>query len=204
MRRTQHLLLNAAVLHERQRIAHDIHDGVAQDIAFILQHARRLAQRQGAPRDLDHLIQAAQRALDESRHAIAALVRPGDEPLDKAVTLTALETATREGCVVEMDLDCEIEVPPRTQEALLRVLREAIVNAIRHGGAGTIRVELRDEPSLRLAVIDDGRGFDVDEATSAPGRLGLRSMAARVDAINGELVIVSKPERGSRVEVVLP
>ena len=204
LRRTQRVLVNAAVLQERERIARDIHDGLAQDVAFILQHSRRLARREGAPAGLDQLIQAAQRALDESRHAIAALVRSGEEPLAEAVTLTAHETAGREGCDVEVDLDCDARVPPQTQEALLRVLREAMINAIRHGGASTIRIELRDRPRLRLAVIDDGRGFVVDDAAGAPGRLGLRSMATRVHAIGGALVIQSEPGGGTTVEVLVP
>jgi signal transduction histidine kinase len=204
LRRTQRTLLNAAVLQERERIARDIHDGVAQDIAFILLHGRRLAGRDGAPAGMDHLVRAAQRALDETRHAIAALARSSEEPLSEAVTLTAHETAGREDCFVEMDLDCDMQVPSATQEVLLRVLREAIINAIRHGGASSIRVELRDKPTLRMAVVDDGRGFDVEDATSAPGRLGLRSMATRVRAIGGDLVIESEPGRGSRVEVLMP
>jgi len=204
LRRMQRTLLNAAVLQERERIARDIHDGVAQDIAFILQHGRRLAERDGAPAGLDHLVQAAQRALDESRHAIAALVRSSEEPLSDSVTLTAHETAGRENCFVEMDLDCDVQVPSATQEVLLRVLREAIINAIRHGGAASIRVELRDKPRLRMAVVDDGQGFHVDDARNAPGRLGLRSMATRVRAIGGDLVIESEPGRGSRVEVLMP
>ena len=204
LRRTQRMLLNAAVLQERERLARDIHDGVAQDIAFVLQHGRRLAGREGAPAGMDQLIHAAQRALDESRHAIAALVRSGDEPLGEAITLAAHETAGREGCIVEVDLDCDMEVPSHTQEALLRVLREAIINAIRHGGASTVRVELNDKPRLRMAVVDDGRGFDVDDAMSAPGHLGLRSMAGRVRAIGGALVIDSEPGRGSTVEVLMP
>jgi signal transduction histidine kinase len=204
MRRLRRTLASAAVLEERERIARDIHDGVAQDLAFILQQGRRLAAEPTAPRRLDSLVAAAEAALDECRHAIAALTRSGDEPLGEALTLTAVETAGREGADVETSIEADVVVPAVTQEVLLRVTREAIINAVRHGRAGTIRVELLSAPELRLEVTDDGSGFDVEQAMSAPGRMGLKSMQSRTRQIGGRLVIDSQPGEGTRVEVTLP
>jgi signal transduction histidine kinase len=204
MRRLRQVLASATVLEERERIARDIHDGVAQDLAFILQQGRRIAAEPGAPSRVSALVAAAERALDECRHAIAALTRSGDEPLAEALTLTAVETAGREGAEVETSIDADVTVTAVTQEALLRVAREAIINAIRHGHAGTVRVEFRSEPVLRLEVADDGAGFDVASAMTAPGRMGLRSMTARIEAIGGELDIHSRPGQGTRVVVTLP
>jgi signal transduction histidine kinase len=204
MRRLRRVLASAAVLEERERIARDIHDGVAQDLAFILQHGRRLAAEPGAPTRLTALVTAAEGALDECRHAIAALTRSGHEPLAEALTLTAVETAAREGAMVETRIDADVAVTAVIQEALLRVTREAIINAVRHGRAGTVKVAFRDDPLLQLEVTDDGSGFDVATAMSAPGRMGLRSMQARIKAIGGELDIQSRPGQGTRVMVTLP
>jgi signal transduction histidine kinase len=204
MQRLRRELATAAVLGERERIARDIHDGVAQDIAFILQHGRRLAGKPEAQAGLAAVVTAAERALDECRHAIAALTRPGDEPLGDALTLTAVETAAREGRIVETDIDREIRVPSGTQEALLRVTREAVINAIRHGGAETIKVRLYVDSNVRLSVSDDGSGFDVEAAAAAAGRLGLRNMKERIRAVGGELTIDSGPARGTRIHVSLP
>jgi signal transduction histidine kinase len=204
MRRLRRTLASAAVLEERERIARDIHDGVAQDLAFILQQGRRLPPEPAAPRRLDSLVAAAEAALDECRHAIAALTRSGDEALAEALTLTAVETAGREGAEVETRIDTDVSVTAVTQEALLRVMREAIINAVRHGRAGTVTVEFRSDPALQLEVTDDGSGFDVASAMSAPGRMGLRSMQARIKAIGGELDIQSRPGEGTRVVVTLP
>jgi len=204
MRRLRHVLASSTVLEERERIAREIHDGVAQDLAFILQQGRRLAAEPGASSRLDALVTAAERALDECRHAIAALSRSGEEPLAEALTLTAVETAGREGAEVETDIDADVTVTAVIQEALLRVAREAIINAVRHGRAAVVRVEFRSDPSLRLEVADDGSGFDVASAMAAPGRMGLRSMKARIAAIGGELDIDSCPGRGTRVVVTLP
>jgi signal transduction histidine kinase len=152
---------------------------------------------------MGHMVVAAARALDESRHVIAALERSGGEPLIDALRATAVEAAGREGGRVEMDLDDTVAVPARTQEVLLRVLREAIINAMRHGRAETIRIELRGDPAVCLVVSDDGQGFDVGAAAQS-GRLGLRSMAARISELGGEVTIDSSPGAGTRVEVRLP
>jgi signal transduction histidine kinase len=204
LRRTQHVLANAAVQEERQRLAREVHDGVAQDLAYIVQQARRLIREPGAPAGLRPLIGAAERALDESRHVFATLARAGHEPLTDALSTTARETAGREGGRVEMRLEGEVIVPVATQEALLRILREAMINARRHGGAEMVIVELSQEPHLRLTVTDDGRGFDVGAATSSPGHFGLKGMDARVRAVGGALKIESELGRGTRIEVILP
>jgi signal transduction histidine kinase len=203
LRRTQHLLSTAAVLDERHRIARDIHDGIAQDLAFILQQGRRLAAQPEAPPVMRHIVLAASRAIDEARHVMAALERSGGEPLISALRITALEVAGREGGSVEMDVDEAVAMPPRTQEVLLRVLREAIINAMRHGGAKLVRIELREDPNVCLVITDDGKGFDVDVGAEAGG-LGLRSMASRVAELGGVVRIDSTPGSGTRVEVRLP
>ena len=117
--------------------------------------------------------------------------------------VTAVEAAGREGGSVEMDVDDAVAVPARTQEVLLRVLREAIINAMRHGGAKPVRIELREDPDVCLVITDDGKGFDV-EAGAESGRLGLRSMASRIAELGGAVRIDSTPGSGTRVEVRLP
>jgi signal transduction histidine kinase len=203
LRRTQRRLADAAVMQERQRIARDIHDGMAQDLAFILQQGRALQRRLGPAPGIEQVITAAQRALDESREAVATLVRPPSQPLSEALAQTAREAAEREGSTVDTDLARGVAVPGPTQEAMVRVLREAVINAARHGGARRIKVRLSDDPALCLSVSDDGRGFDVAKATAAPGRHGLRGMVERVEGIGGELSINSEPGRGTQIRMVV-
>ena len=203
LRWAQRRLAEAAVLQERQRIARDLHDGVAQDLAFILQQARAMRRNMGLVPGIERVIAAGQRALDESREAVATLARPPSQPLAQALAETAREAAEREGTTVDTDLVAGVAVPGPTQEAMVRVLREAVINAARHGGARCIRVQLREEPKLCLSVSDDGRGFDVADAAAAPGHHGLRGMAERVHGIGGELSIDSEPGHGTRVRVVV-
>jgi signal transduction histidine kinase len=152
---------------------------------------------------IERVITAGQHALDESREAVATLARPPWQPLAQALAETAREAAEREGTTVDTDLVSGVAVPGPTQEAMVRVLREAVINAARHGGARRIRVQLREDPKLCLSVSDDGRGFDVADAAAAPGHHGLRGMAERVQGIGGELSIDSQPGHGTRVRVVV-
>jgi signal transduction histidine kinase len=203
LRRNQRDLAKAAVLADRQRMARELHDGVAQDLAFIVQQGRRLGREPHAAPAIERITVAAQRALDESRHAITALVRPHDQTLSDALAAITQEAAERDGRSVDLEIADGVTVPALTQEALLRVAREAVLNAVRHGDASRIRIELQDGPELRLCISDDGRGFDVAAPTTAGSR-GIVGMAERVRAIQGELQIDSQPGRGTRVTVTVP
>ena len=153
----------AALLEERRRLARELHDGVAQELAYIRSQSRRMAGG-------EKLVEAADRALDESRAAISALVRANDEPLARSVEAAAISIGERHGIDVICDLSPDVEADAPTRDALLRILREAISNAARHGGATSVRVQLR--PGPRLSVTDDGRGFD-PSGTFRPDALGL-------------------------------
>jgi signal transduction histidine kinase len=195
-------LADAAVLEERRRMARDLHDGAAQELAFIVRRARRLAA--ATPGDeLAQLAAAAQRALDDSRRAIAALVRPVDEPLDVALAAAAEDVAARTGAHVALDLESGADASPDVREALLRIATEAVGNAARHAHADVVRVELEAGRPLRLRVVDDGAGFDVSSASASNTRFGLTSMRDRAARIGAELEIRSAPGHGTEVRVLV-
>jgi signal transduction histidine kinase len=194
-------LAEMAVLEERRRIARDLHDGLAQELAFIVSQSRGRA----AADRLEQLASAAERALDDSRAAIAALTRPLDEPLDTALARVAGEVAERFGARATLDLQEGVEVPAPLREALLRIAGEAIANATRHGGAHAIAVELSQATDLRMTVADDGCGFDPADPPRRPGGgFGLTSMRERAEAIGGSLALRSAAGSGATVEVVVP
>jgi signal transduction histidine kinase len=202
-RRLQNAVSAAAVLEERRRIARELHDGVTQDLAFVVQQLRAMAARLGGKTSIDVLVGAAEDALDESRTAIAALSRPPGGALGEAVAIVAREAAEREGRTVDIEIDSEVVVPGGTLQEVLRVVREAVINAIRHGDAQRIAVRVHGHPRVSITIADDGSGFDPAAAPRA-GRLGLDGMAARVSAVGGELSIASRPGRGTEVRVILP
>jgi signal transduction histidine kinase len=196
-----HRLAEAAALEERRRVARELHDGVIQELALIEVQARELSRQEGSATAAG-LAKAAERALDESRRAVSALTRASDEPLRVALAKAAEEVAAQHGAQVKLSLASVQDVTPETYEALVRIVREAIRNAVRHGGATTVEVELVDGPGLQLRVTDDGRGFD----TEAPraGGFGLVSMRDRARSLGGELRVSSHPGAGCKLEVILP
>jgi signal transduction histidine kinase len=194
-------LARAAVLDERRRLARDLHDGLSQELAFIGAQARTLLDRRGDDVELAHIAEAADRAIDESRLAIAALSRPADQPLPRALADVANELAARSGSTLELELADEADADEQTRETLVRILREAMTNAVRHARPSRIAVRLEDGRELRLSVADDGAGFD----PAAPGAgFGLVSMRERAEALGGSLAVASVPGGGTTVEVVVP
>ena len=198
-----------AVVEERRRVARELHDGLAQELSFIANQAQRISSHDSADAPLARAVAAAaRRALDEARAAVSALTGAEQQPLDEVVAEAAQEAAGRAGVALRLDVPSGIAVGAPTRVAVMRIVREAIVNAERHGGAGNISVTIRHEDGLRLAIADDGCGFDVARAMQrAPridGGFGLVGMRERVESLGGRLRIASAPGRGTRIEVIIP
>jgi signal transduction histidine kinase len=195
-------LADAAVAEERRRIAGNLHDGLAQELAYLATQGRALGRRADST-ELKHIAAAAERALDESRRAIALLARSPDKPLDVALVQTVEELVGRAGGKAEFQVEPGVDVEPETREALLRIVREAVTNASRHARAETVKVELHGNGGLRLRISDDGVGFEPDRVDASSG-FGLETMRTRAEAIGGKLHIGPLPTGGTEVEVVLP
>ena len=193
-------LAQAAVLDERRRIARELHDGVAQELAFIVRRARRIA----TPDSLPIIAASAERALNDSRRAIAALTSPFDERLDVALAQAVEEVAQRTGASVDLALAEDVEVSPPTREALVRIACEAVGNAARHAGVERVRLELTNGDGVLLRVVDEGVGFDPAAPPSSAGGFGRGVMRERAAALGAELRIASRPGLGTTVEVELP
>jgi len=135
---------------------------------------------------------------------IATLTRPLDEPLDVVLSEELKGVADRMGATVALALDPGVHVAPDVREALVRIAREAVTNAARHGDAGLVRVELELEngTGLKLRIVDDGRGFDAAKQRRRGG-FGLVSMSERARAVGGVLRVASVRGTGTTVEVEL-
>jgi signal transduction histidine kinase len=198
----QRAYAESRVLEERRRIARDIHDGLAQELAFIASKTRDQLAHGASRAQLAQVASSAQRGLDESRRAIATLSAHNDEPFDDALTQAVEEVAQRIGVRVEIDAEPAPEIRRDEQEQLLRIVREAVTNAGRHSQASVIRVQFTNGGPLRLLVEDDGIGFDPDDvATTGFGLVGMRERAA---AIGGRFEVASSPDAGTRIEVNVP
>jgi signal transduction histidine kinase len=197
----QEQLVEATAVGERRRIARDLHDGLAQELAFIVGQTRSLVEKTGEHGPFEHIAAAAERALDESRTAIAALSRDVDDPLDVALAQAAEDVAARTGAHIRFDLAPGIRVTPDLREDLARIVREAVSNASRHGDAQNVTVVLSNTDGIRVCVTDDGKGFD----PAAPRRrgFGLTSMRERAETRGGTVEVRSKPGQGTEVEVLI-
>ena len=200
IRHYQRRMALAAVLDERRRMARDLHDGLAQELAFIGSQVRQLES--GSSGKAARVVSAADRALDESRDAIRALTRRSGDRFDQEVAQVAEQLTARAGVRLRLDLDSAAEVPPAARDQLIRILREAVTNGVRHGCASLVTVTLSRGAAARLTVSDDGVGFD-HEAAKVDGGFGLTSMQERADLIGAKLAVSSRPDHGTVVEVTL-
>jgi signal transduction histidine kinase len=187
----------AAVLEDRRRLARELHDGVVQELGYIRSEAERIGQGR-AP----HVLAACDRALDDARAAVDALGRSPEEPLGFVLHRAAQQVAERYGARVDVHLDDSIGAGQEQRHALVRITREAISNAIRHGGAERVDLRLtRGVAGFRLVVSDHGDGFDVEAVSGASAGYGLTSMSDRARGLPGTFHIASSPGRGTCVEV---
>jgi signal transduction histidine kinase len=98
-----------------------------------------------------------------------------------------------------------VRVPPVARYHLLRIIREAVHNAVEHSGGTAVDVRLTEERGLVVATVaDDGTGFDLATRERASGHFGIRGMQERARRIGGTLAIESRPGDGTRVTVTVP
>lgn len=189
----------AAVLEDRRRLARELHDGVIQELAYIRSESHSIPSTIGAR---ERILGASDRALDEARAAVQALGRSSDEPLGFVLHRAARELAERFEVDLEVDLDDSIQVPEGQQHALMRITREAVSNAVRHGDARRVCVQLgRTSGQRSLVILDDGSGFDVAEAFESGTGYGLVSMRERARALPGSFDLTAERGVGSRMTV---
>jgi len=187
----------SAVLEERRRIARDLHDGIAQELAFI---ARRAVRMQEDGSELIHA--AADRALAETRRTLAVLSRPLDEPFPDVLARAVDVARTRGPTPVHLEVDEHLVLAADVREGLTMIAREAVSNAARHARATAIHVAVDQQTEhARLLVSDDGEGFDANAPTQG---YGLRIMRERAAAIGGRFRLVTEPGDGTMVEVTVP
>jgi signal transduction histidine kinase len=192
---------NAAVRLERERIARDLHDGLAQDLACIIAQGQRL----GTELAPEHpLMVAARNALASSRGVIADLSASGAPDTETALRLIADELEHRYDLKVEVRIETALagdqELQPSEREHVVRITREAIVNAALHGAARHVDVLLHQEGgNLLLRVSDDGCGIDDSPRLG----LGLRTMRARAASLGGRLSAHRGVAGGTELELVI-
>jgi signal transduction histidine kinase len=199
-----------AVLQERQRLARELHDSVAQalySIALGARTARTLLDRDPgkAVEPLDYVLALAQAGQAEMRALIFEL-RPESleiEGLVMTLQKQAEAIQARYGLKVVMEPGEEPALPLIVKEALYRIAQEALHNSVKYANATVVELRLRElATEMMLEVIDNGVGFNPEQPF--PGHMGLQSMRERVAQLGGTLEITSAAERGVQIRVVIP
>jgi signal transduction histidine kinase len=184
---------------ERQRLAGDLHDGLCQDLAFIAAHGELIATESGE----DHpLAIAARRALGASRAALAELAPPADQEIGDALRLVSAELSTRFGIAVVVESEARLDLPAAERDDIVRIGREAIVNAAKHAGARNVTVQIgRVSGHVVMTVLDDGIG--IAPSQERDDGFGMASMFERAGSLGGVLTAQACDGGGTELKVRL-
>lgn len=203
----------AGVLAERERLAREIHDTLAQGLSSIhllLRAAERLLPER--PDEANkHVVQArvaASSNLEEARRFVRALTPPDLEngSLPSALERLCARTSAATGLPVDWQLS-GVPVPLQTahEVALLRIAQSALANATQHADATRAAVTLSYmDTEVALDVVDDGAGFEPDTVSKGDRGFGLPGMRARADALRGNLAVESGHGEGTAVAITVP
>jgi signal transduction histidine kinase len=209
-------LRQRAIVEERERIARELHDGLAQLLGYVNTKAMavRLMLRNGQPEAADkHLLQleeAAQELFVDVREAILSLKITGQHGagLAAAVREYAAQFSRFSGAPVEVNIAADAEHVPLPAEAemqLLRIVQESLTNVRKHASADKASIGMQiNNNILELTVCDDGAGFEPGRSLSGSWpQFGLSTMRERAEAIGAAFSLESNPGKGTRVVVRL-
>jgi signal transduction histidine kinase len=197
---------------ERKRLARDIHDGLGQSMLAIklnlqMMNARTETGEQITQGWLPKLISEVSNSIEELRR-VAAGLRPSfleSVEIGDAFNWYGKQFQDKSGIEVRVDAPDLIQVGPRVKEHMFRIYQEALTNIGKHADAGIVDVSLRTVgQQLCLRIKDDGRGFDVTEATENRQGLGLSTIRERAELLSGVFDLKSSPGNGTRIRVEVP
>lgn len=206
-------------LNERSRIARDLHDTLLQTFSALLPHLQTVSnvlpsRPDEAKRRVDRAIDQAMNAITDGRDAVHALRSGGSvaTDLDQAISNFAKELLSGAASKPVPEIHVQVEgkptfLNPIVRDEVYRIATEAVRNAIRHANARRIEVEVRyDEHHLRLRVGDNGTGIDsaILNLDHKAGHWGLRGMRERAKLVGGTLELLSQPNVGTEIELIIP
>jgi signal transduction histidine kinase len=200
-----------AVLAERNRIAREIHDTLAQGFVAVSVQLELISRMlsistESAREQLKVATSVVQNSLSEARRSIWELrsQRPENEDLPARLSHIVQQVTSTSSVKVEFQvLGAYRPLPGDIENELVRIAQEALANVVRHADAKQISIDLNFQPrKLRMTIADDGRGFTREENSSGPdGHFGLKGMQERAEQIDAELIVKSAPGHGTQVSV---
>jgi signal transduction histidine kinase len=201
-----------AVMHERSRLARELHDSVTQTVfsmTLAVQAAQVLLAKDVSrvAAQLDRVVELARNASREIQTIVKQL-RPAsiaEQGLAAALRDYLAERQARDGLSAQLEVQGEARWPENVTLGLYRIVQEAVNNVIKHAGTREVTIKLNacDQPAS-VEVIDHGTGFVLNELSPQRGHLGLTSMAERAREFGWSMTIESQPGQGTRVKVSEP
>jgi signal transduction histidine kinase len=198
-----------AMLEERQRIAREFHDSLEQDLAAMALRLDAVCETAPAEAmaEIDQQRAAVLRLQDESRNFVWDLrdAAAADRPLDESLARLVEELRHCSPAPIRLRVEGGLGNPPlAARQQLLRIVREAVANAVSHAHASKIDVVAAARSGgVAVEVRDDGEGFDLDACERKAGHFGIRGMRERARRSAARLEIASRPRSGTTVRVSL-
>lgn len=209
-----HQRLNSlAVAEERMRIAHEMHDGLAQVLAYVNTKAQavreflRSGRNDEAEKHLEQLAAAAREIYADVRESIIGLRSAGSgRTMGEAMAEYVAAWERQAGIECDLTVDPELRLAAGPELQLLRIVQEAMANVRKHAGASRAQVRIeRLDGRVVATVVDDGAGFNPAETRRSEfPRFGLATMRERAESIGGSVRLDTAPGAGTRVRVEIP
>jgi signal transduction histidine kinase len=204
-------LEHLTVSQERNRLARELHDTLAHTLSGLsvqLEAAKAYwdVDQPAAREILEKSSAAAHAGLEETRRALKALRASPLEDMGLALAIKTLanDTAARSNLLLKLEImDKAPALSPDVEQAIYRIVQEAIANIVTHACAKNLRIKLQYiNEKTHLLIQDDGVGFDL-EKNGKPGHYGITGMKERASLIGAELTVTSQPGTGTKVELTI-
>jgi PAS domain S-box-containing protein len=209
--------LRAAILEERQHMARQMHDDIAQTLGYLglqvdsVMGSASLVQNAEVQTELEGIRGAIEDTYERVRGSIMRLQEDIPDQFDFGTALQAIisEFEKQSRCKVESEVAGEqlLFLSPPVAFQAIYIIREALANVRKHSGADSVHLTLQclEEGRVEVTIQDNGQGFDLDsDQQSGWGGFGLRFMRERAERVAGSLRVESEPGQGTRVVVSLP
>jgi two-component system nitrate/nitrite sensor histidine kinase NarX len=202
----------AAVAQERQLLARELHDSIAQSLAFLriqvqLMHdALQSGERAAMVRVLEEIDTGVRESYGDVRELLLHFrTRTNTEDIETALTATLHKFELQSGLPARLQMQGQgMPLAPDLQIQVLHIVQEALSNVRKHARASRVWLDVQQQPAWRFEVRDDGDGFDPEAPGVDDSHVGLRIMRERAERIGAQVELYSNPGRGTSVVLTLP
>ncbi|MFN4360164.1 MAG: type IV pili methyl-accepting chemotaxis transducer N-terminal domain-containing protein [Hylemonella sp.] len=202
----------AAVAQERQLLARELHDSIAQSLAFLriqvqlMRDALQSGDRAAMARVLEEIDTGVRESYGDVRELLLHFrTRTNTEDIETALTATLHKFELQSGLPARLQMQGHgLPLAPDLQVQVLHIVQEALSNVRKHARASRVWLDVQQQPVWRFEVRDDGAGFDPEAPGVDDSHVGLRIMRERAERIGAQVELYSSPGRGTSVVLTLP